>query len=56
MEEEATSMSENQVVSHVAHHLVEKSGILLLEELEEGNNHGSNKIWICREKQTETRP
>jgi hypothetical protein len=39
---EATNMLENQVVSRVVHHLVEKLGISLLEELEEGNDHGAN--------------
>jgi hypothetical protein len=39
---EATSMSENQVVFHAVHHLVEKLGISLLEEPEEGNNHATH--------------
>jgi hypothetical protein len=29
---------------------------LLLGELEEGNDHGTNQIWIISEKQTEKRP
>jgi hypothetical protein len=39
---EAINMSENQVVFHAVHHLVEKLGILLLGELEEGNNHATH--------------
>jgi hypothetical protein len=52
---EAISMSENQVASHAVHHLAERLEILLLEGREEGNNHGTNQIWIGSQKQTEKR-
>jgi hypothetical protein len=52
---EVISMLENQVVYHVVRPPVEKLEILLLGELEEGNDHGTNQIWIISEKQTEKR-